>query len=382
MEARLRGEKEAALTELRHELHGCKVAAEVGRQEHEVARQQHELELAAAHERSERGAADLRAVRAGLERAAAGQVRSVQQDWARDKIEAELKAEIKAAELSGEAESLAAEVRGLRERNSAQAEAKVLEAERVLRLEAGVATALSEFEGEVRRGKAESVALLLLLVAELRGSEHGSEAEAAGLKQRLAHVEKEAEEEAVGLEQRLLKAAKEAAGLEQRLADTEEEAEEEAFGLEQRLAEAAKEAARRCQRQGEAEHGAGAARGAAAALSASLAEAEAEVAAVVEHAEILICAVEVRWQQRAAEGKAQPRGAEAEVEVDAGAGAEAEAEARARMGGVAPHWSAAAVGLAARAAAVRPLVARTFAETCALRAQMAVLVRVLHCPAK
>ena len=40
VEARLRGEKEAALAELRHELHGCKVAAEVAKQQQEVARQQ------------------------------------------------------------------------------------------------------------------------------------------------------------------------------------------------------------------------------------------------------------------------------------------------------------------------------------------------------
>ena len=52
VEARLRGEKEAAVAELRHELHGCKVAAEVARQQHEALKAEHALELAAAHEQA------------------------------------------------------------------------------------------------------------------------------------------------------------------------------------------------------------------------------------------------------------------------------------------------------------------------------------------
>ena len=148
----------------------------------------------------------------------------MQQDWARDKLQAELRAseagveaaalatqlrdeaaalaaklgaeadELKreaamlAAELSGEAAELAEEVRGLRERNSTLREAEVEAAERVVRLEAGVATALSAVDAEVRRAGAESEAARLLLVVELRGCEaqlRGSEAEAAALTRRL-----------------------------------------------------------------------------------------------------------------------------------------------------------------------------------------------------
>ena len=40
------------MAELRHELHGCKVAAEVARQQHEALKAEHALELAAAHEQA------------------------------------------------------------------------------------------------------------------------------------------------------------------------------------------------------------------------------------------------------------------------------------------------------------------------------------------
>ena len=56
-----------------------------------------------------------------------------------------------AEELSGEAAGLAEEVRALNGRNAALVEAEAKEAERRARLEAGVATALASFEGEARR---------------------------------------------------------------------------------------------------------------------------------------------------------------------------------------------------------------------------------------
>ena len=172
VEARLRGEKEAAIAQMRSELTASRVA-------HEVDKQTAKLELTAERERLERENAELRAMSDGLEAICAGQVRAVRQEWSREKLEQK----IRLAEAYGDLDTLQREVKELRDRGATLAR-DVGEAEEALheravathRLENAFAAALQVCEAEVASAREESDGLeaaLLRVVAEAATVIHG-----------------------------------------------------------------------------------------------------------------------------------------------------------------------------------------------------------------